>query len=60
MVRIEVTARLTDRLIKGQSEMVRENEIRKAEIAMDALSATDAGLVFIGSIHTPWTSRMER
>lgn len=39
--------------------MVRENEIRKAEIAVEMPPATDAGLVFIGRIHAPWTSRME-
>ncbi|MBV8493766.1 MAG: tRNA (N6-threonylcarbamoyladenosine(37)-N6)-methyltransferase TrmO [Alphaproteobacteria bacterium] len=39
--------------------MVRENEIRKAEVAVNMPPATDAGLVFIGRIHTPWTSRME-
>jgi tRNA (adenine37-N6)-methyltransferase len=39
--------------------MVRENEIRKAEVAIEMPPATDAGLVFIGRIHTPWTSRME-
>ncbi|MBV9586176.1 MAG: tRNA (N6-threonylcarbamoyladenosine(37)-N6)-methyltransferase TrmO [Alphaproteobacteria bacterium] len=39
--------------------MVRENEIRKAEIAVNMPPTTDAGLVFIGRIHTPWTSRME-
>ena len=40
--------------------MVRENEIRKAEVAVTLAPApTDAGLVFIGRIHTPWTSRME-
>ncbi|QPC95198.1 tRNA (N6-threonylcarbamoyladenosine(37)-N6)-methyltransferase TrmO [Mesorhizobium sp. INR15] len=38
--------------------MVRENEIRPSEVAVDAPPATDAGLVFIGVIHTPWTSRM--
>jgi len=38
--------------------MVRENELRRAEVAVPAPSATDAGLVFIGVIHTPWTSRM--
>jgi hypothetical protein len=50
---------LSDRLFEGQSEMVRENEIRKAEIAVEMPPATDAGLVFIGRIHAPWTSRME-
>jgi tRNA (adenine37-N6)-methyltransferase len=40
--------------------MVRENEIRQAEVVVTPLPApTDAGLVFIGRIHTPWTSRME-
>ncbi len=39
--------------------MVRENEVRRGELAVGAPSATDAGLVFIGRIRTPWTSRME-
>ena len=39
--------------------MVRENEIRNAEIAVGMPEATDAGLIFIGRVHTPWTSRME-
>lgn len=39
--------------------MVRESEIRAGEIAIDAPPAVDAGLVFIGRIRTPWTSRME-
>ena len=39
--------------------MVRQNEIRNAEVAVDMPRTTDAGLVFIGSIHTPWTSRTE-
>ena len=38
--------------------MVRENELRHAEVAVSAPPPTDAGLVFIGVIHTPWTSRM--
>ncbi len=38
--------------------MVRENEIRPGEVAVDPPSATDAGLVFIGRIRTPWTSRL--
>jgi len=38
--------------------MVRENEIRSAEIAVDVPTRTDAGLVFIGRIRTPWTSRL--
>jgi len=39
--------------------MVRENEIRAAEIAVDPPVASDARLVFIGRIGTPWTSRLE-
>ncbi len=39
--------------------MVRLNEIRENEIAVDAPAPTDAGLVFIGRIHTPWTLRLE-
>jgi tRNA-Thr(GGU) m(6)t(6)A37 methyltransferase TsaA len=39
--------------------MVRENEIRTAEVAVDLPAANDAGLVFIGRIYTPWTSRLE-
>ncbi|QKD03209.1 tRNA (N6-threonylcarbamoyladenosine(37)-N6)-methyltransferase TrmO [Mesorhizobium loti] len=38
--------------------MVRENEIRPSEVAIEAPPATDAGLVFIGVIHTPWASRL--
>ena len=38
--------------------MVRENEIRPGEVAVTPPPATDAGLVFIGRIHTPWTSRL--
>lgn len=38
--------------------MVRENEIRQAEVAVAPPQATDAGLVFIGRIRTPWTSRL--
>jgi len=38
--------------------MVRENEIRQGEVAVDAPAPNDAGIVFIGRIHTPWTSRL--
>ena len=38
--------------------MVRENEIRDREIAVAPPQATDASLVFIGTIRTPWTSRL--
>ena len=39
--------------------MVRESEIRVGEVVVHAPAATDAGLVYIGRIRTPWTSRME-
>jgi molybdopterin-binding protein len=39
--------------------MVREDEVRAAKRAIEWPDATDAGLIFIGRIHTPWTSRME-
>lgn len=38
--------------------MVRENEIRPSEVAVASPVATYAGLVFIGQIRTPWTSRL--
>jgi tRNA (adenine37-N6)-methyltransferase len=38
--------------------MVRENEIRTGERAVAWTEPKDASLVFIGRIHTPWTSRM--
>ncbi len=37
--------------------MVRENEIRTNERAVTPPAARDAGLEFIGRIHTPWTER---
>ena len=39
--------------------MVRRDEIRAAERAIEFPDATDAGLLFIGRIHTPWKSRMD-
>jgi tRNA-Thr(GGU) m(6)t(6)A37 methyltransferase TsaA len=38
--------------------MVRLNEIREGEQAVVPPPATDAGLVFIGRCHTPWTDRL--
>lgn len=38
--------------------MVRENEIRANEISVTPPDASDAGLVFIGRIHTPWNDRL--
>ncbi len=39
--------------------MVRLNEIRPGERAVDVPPATDAGLIFIGRIRTPWTDRLQ-
>lgn len=39
--------------------MVRKSEIRAGEVSVPPPPATDAGLVFIGRIRTPWTSRLE-
>ncbi|MBV9565593.1 MAG: tRNA (N6-threonylcarbamoyladenosine(37)-N6)-methyltransferase TrmO [Bradyrhizobium sp.] len=39
--------------------MVRENEVREGELEVEMPEADDAGLVFIGRIRTPWTSRLE-
>src|ERR1700674_5245159 len=39
--------------------MVRESEIREGELAVEMPKANDAGLVFIGRIRTPWTSRLD-
>jgi tRNA-Thr(GGU) m(6)t(6)A37 methyltransferase TsaA len=39
--------------------MVSLNKLRLNEVAVDPPAPTDAGLVFIGVIRTPWTSRLE-
>lgn len=39
--------------------MEHDHDIRDGEKAVDAPPPTDAGLVFIGRIHTPWTSRAD-
>src|SRR5258708_36471368 len=39
--------------------MVRESEIREGEVEIDLPPPRDAGLVFVGRIRTPWTSRLE-
>lgn len=39
--------------------MAEINEIRAGEVAVAAPQARDAGLEFIGRIHTPWTTRAE-
>ena len=37
--------------------MVQESELREGEVAVEMPKASDAGLVFIGRIRTPWKSR---
>ena len=44
--------------LRNDKHMVRYNEIREGEVAIDPPAPTDAGLVFIGRIRTPWTDRM--
>lgn len=39
--------------------MIRKDEIRPGEKAIDMPSRTDAGLIFIGQIKTPWMSRKD-
>ena len=39
--------------------MVRRNEIRAGEMTVEAPAPRDAGLIFIGRIHTPWHDRLE-
>src|SRR5262245_60478634 len=38
--------------------MVRRNEMRVGEQAVELPPATDAGIIFIGRIRTPWTDRL--
>jgi len=39
--------------------MVRLNEIRQNEVAVELPAPIDAGLIFVGTIRTPWTSRLD-
>jgi tRNA (adenine37-N6)-methyltransferase len=39
--------------------MVIETQLREGEVAVEMPDTNDAGLVFIGCIHTPWKSREE-
>jgi len=39
--------------------MVRLNEVRPGELAVDLPARTDAEVYFIGRIRTPWTNRLE-
>jgi tRNA (adenine37-N6)-methyltransferase len=36
-----------------------ESALRPGEVAVDLPTATDAGVYFIGTIHTPWRTRSE-
>src|SRR5688500_15208560 len=38
--------------------MAQSDETRAGEVAIEAPPAIDAGLVFIGCIHTPWADRL--
>lgn len=40
-------------------KMLKEQELREGELAVEMPSARDAWLVFIGRICTPWTSRLQ-
>ena len=39
--------------------MIRNKELREGELAVEMPRTSDAGLVFIGRIRTPWKSRLE-
>ena len=39
--------------------MAKDKELREGELAIEIPPAQDAGLIFIGRIRTPWTSRLE-
>jgi tRNA-Thr(GGU) m(6)t(6)A37 methyltransferase TsaA len=39
--------------------MVQTSDIREGEVAVEMPAPRDAGLVFIGRIRTPWTSRVD-
>src|ERR1700726_2776327 len=39
--------------------MVLDKELREGELAVEMPTPRDAGLVFIGRIRTPWTSRLD-
>jgi tRNA-Thr(GGU) m(6)t(6)A37 methyltransferase TsaA len=41
----------------GLRDMIPDQELREGELAVEMPPARDAGLVFIGRIRTPWTSR---
>src|SRR5215212_6880944 len=45
------------RILRWIEPMLRRNELREGEVAVETPIARDAGLVFIGRIRTPWSSR---
>lgn len=44
---------------EGFDAVVRRDEIRENEVAVELGAINDASLIYIGRIHTPWTSRIE-
>src|ERR1700746_3426308 len=52
-----MVARVTTSLVQPEADMVRDNELREGELAVEMPPARDAGLVFIGRTRAPWTSR---
>src|ERR1700745_3606780 len=46
-------------MLRPEADMVRRNELREGELAVEMSKANDAGLFFIGRIRTPWTSRVD-
>jgi tRNA (adenine37-N6)-methyltransferase len=43
----------------SEASSAAESEIRQGEVAVALPSQNDAGLYFIGTIHTPWRTRQE-
>jgi tRNA-Thr(GGU) m(6)t(6)A37 methyltransferase TsaA len=43
----------------GAKAMIEKYDTRRNEVAVAAPGPRDAGIIFIGRIHTPWTSRIE-
>src|ERR1700709_1851404 len=54
-----MVARVTSSFDHPEADMCPNNEIREREFAVEMPPARDAGLVFIGRIRTPWTSRLD-
>jgi tRNA-Thr(GGU) m(6)t(6)A37 methyltransferase TsaA len=41
------------------NDELNESDLRHGEVAVELPAATDAGVYFIGTIHTPWRTRSE-